>query len=135
ESLEELVDNYGELPETVEAVTGSGGSHYLFTYKEGIQNQAGQIAKGLDIRGDGGYIVAAPSIHISGKSYEWEVSAHPLEKKVLEAPDWLIALIRASAGTKQTVKPTSHWTGILQGVGDGQRNHSAASLTGYLLRK
>lgn len=134
-SLEELTTAYGELPETVEAVTGSGGSHYLFIHKAGIQNQASQIAKGLDIRGEGGYIVASPSIHVSGKTYEWEVSGHPLETNVQEAPEWLLALIQANVGSKPTAKPVSHWTTILQGVGDGQRNHSAASLTGYLLRK
>ena len=134
-SLEELTNAYGDLPETVEAITGSGGSHYLFAHEEGIQNQASQIAKGLDIRGEGGYIVASPSIHISGKTYEWEISSRPLETNVQEAPDWLLALIRANTGNKPVAKPVSHWTTILQGVGDGQRNHSAASLTGYLLRK
>lgn len=134
-SLEELIDNYGELPETVEAITGSGGSHYLFKHVPGIQNQTSQIAKGLDIRGEGGYIVAAPSIHISGKTYEWELSGRPLEKSVQEAPEWLLALIRTNTGSKPTAKPVSHWATILQGVGNGQRNHSAASLTGYLLRK
>lgn len=135
ESLEELIDSYGELPGTVEAITGSGGSHYLFKHEPGIQNQTSQVAKGLDVRGEGGYIVAAPSLHISGKRYEWELSGHPLETPVQEAPDWLLGLIRANTGSKHQAKPISHWTTILQGVGDGQRNHSAASLTGYLLRK
>lgn len=134
-SLKELINAYGELPETVEAITGSGGSHYLFRHEPGIQNQTSQIAPGLDIRGEGGYIVAAPSLHISGKRYEWELSGRPLEKNVQEAPDWLLALIRTNTGSKPTVKPVSYWTTILQGVGDGQRNHSAASLSGYLLRK
>ncbi|MFC4714062.1 bifunctional DNA primase/polymerase [Planococcus dechangensis] len=135
ESLEQLIDSYGELPDTVQAITGSNGTHYLFTYREGIQNQASQIAKGLDIRGEGGYIVGSPSMHISGKRYEWEVSSHPLETAIQDAPEWLLALIQANAGSKPTAKPVSHWTTILSGVGDGQRNHSAASLTGYLLRK
>ncbi|WP_203332627.1 bifunctional DNA primase/polymerase [Planococcus beigongshangi] len=135
DSLEELINSYGELPETVEAITGGGGTHYFFKHVPGIQNQTSQIGKGLDVRGEGGYVLGSPSGHISGKNYEWELSGHPLEKSVQEAPEWLIALIRTNSGSKPTAKPVSHWTTILQGVGNGQRNHSAASLTGYLLRK
>lgn len=68
------VESIGEnpLPHTAIAETGGGGWHYLFKYPEGetIGNKTG-ILPGVDIRAEGGYIVAPPSVHKSGKLYEW----------------------------------------------------------------
>lgn len=52
--------------------TGGGGWHYYFQYNEVLQTCAG-IQPGIDIRSDGGYVIAPPSIHESGNKYEWEV--------------------------------------------------------------
>lgn len=75
ESLKQLTDHFGALPDTVEQITGSGSSHFLFRYKEGIGNKV-DLMPGIDIGGDGGFIVVAPSIHETGKHYEWELSSH-----------------------------------------------------------
>ena len=92
ESLEELEREYGELPHTVEALTWSGGRHIFFKYPEkGIGCKTG-IRPGIDIRGDGGYVIAPPSV-IEGRGYEWEVSHHPDETMIAEAPDWLLELL------------------------------------------
>lgn len=73
------------------AATGSGsGAHYLFT-PSGHGNRA-KMAPGLDWRGEGGYIVAAPSIHASGERYEWAL--RPKAGAVMPAPPrWLIELV------------------------------------------
>jgi len=62
-----LKQTYGKLPDTVTAVTGSGGWHYVFKYPKGrsIPNKT-KFASGLDTRSTGGLIVVAPSIHVSG---------------------------------------------------------------------
>lgn len=61
--------------ETLTQVTGSGGRHYLFTAPDGgIKNVAkafGPDLPGLDTRGRGGYIVGAPTAHVTGGVYEW----------------------------------------------------------------
>jgi len=59
--------------DTSTSVTGGGGQHLLFKAPAGvsIKNSAGRIAPGVDVRGEGGYIVLPPSIHPSGKPYEW----------------------------------------------------------------
>ena len=77
-SLRKLEDRYGTLPETVASITPRG-SHLFFKSENGaVRNSASAIARGLDIRGDGGYVVLPPSIHPSGRPYVWSVdSADP----------------------------------------------------------
>ena len=59
--LEELERQFGPLPATVEAQTGSGGRHLLFKHPgQRVSNSAGILGPGLDVRGDGGYIVVPP---------------------------------------------------------------------------
>src|SRR5699024_481381 len=78
ETLEQLERDNGKLQNTVEQITGSGGSHLLFKYQEGIKNKVNALPS-IDIRGDGGYIIVSPSIHNSGNKYHWELSSHPLK--------------------------------------------------------
>lgn len=94
-SLNDLQLKYGSLPATREAITGSGGRHLLFKYTAPIQNTVGRIAPGIDTRGDGGYIVAPPSIHPNGLRYRW---AHDCTELAI-APDWLVRLARTKPST------------------------------------
>lgn len=62
----------GNLPETVRAITGRGGAHLYFKYTgKDIKNRAG-ILEGVDVRGEGGYVIAPPSYHPNGTQYQWE---------------------------------------------------------------
>ena len=93
ESLETLVRKFGPLPDTVEVLTGGGGRHLYFDYPtEGsVQNRVG-ICQGIDIRADGGYVVAPPSIHESDRKYEFELSSHPSNIPLAQPPFWLLDL-------------------------------------------
>lgn len=94
DSLEALEATHGDL-ETLWAVTGSGGMHFVFRRpKDGLRNSAGRVAPGIDVRGDGGYIVAAPSVHPSGQPYRWGLSG-PIEPAHM--PEWLLTLARPKA--------------------------------------
>lgn len=72
ESLARLIEEYGDLPPTPTVITGKG-LHFYFEYPPDsrISNSAGKIAPGIDVRGDGGYVIAPPSIHPSGRRYQW----------------------------------------------------------------
>ena len=95
DTLRELEQTMGALPDTVEALTPNGGRHLFFKYPSGqnIRNKTG-IAPGIDIRANGGYVVGVPSILANGRSYEWEAASYPNEHEIAALPDawrkWLI---------------------------------------------
>jgi putative DNA primase/helicase len=64
----------GELPPTLTVHTGGGGWHLYLNYPDGmtIRNSAStKLGQGIDVRGEGGYVVAPPSLHVSGQRYTW----------------------------------------------------------------
>ncbi len=90
-SLEALEATYDRLPPTLTALSGGGGKHLYFLYPGSHIPNSAQLGRfsGLDVRGDGGYIVAPPSLHQSGQHYAWEVLSYP----VAALPPWLCDLL------------------------------------------
>lgn len=88
--LAELEAQHGTLPDTATTVTGSGGRHHLFIYPtDGREvTNANQLPAGIDVRGDGGQIVAPPTIHPNGTPYEWLNDS----RTPCAAPEWLLEL-------------------------------------------
>jgi hypothetical protein len=129
-ALERFERRYGPVPATVEATTGGGGRHLYFAHPGGlVRNRAG-LAQGIDLRGDGGYIVAPPSIHPSGAFYEWAPGRNPDEIALAPLSRWLIAPIQGL----RVERSLSDWRHLVkEGVAEGQRNSTIASLTGHLL--
>ena len=96
ESYAELRDKDIITPadlDTFTSRTGGGGMHIVWQQPQGvlIGNSAGKLGKGLDIRGDGGYIIAPPSPHPSGTAYQIERNARPRP-----APGRLVELLLAA---------------------------------------
>ena len=89
ESLRKLERTHGPLPKTVESITGGGGRHVYFSHPGGLVHNRANIEPGVDLRGDGGCIVAPPSIHPSGKRYRWKKAHAPGDFKLARLPDWL----------------------------------------------
>jgi hypothetical protein len=89
-SLRNLQDEHGELPETLTQKTGGGGVQYFFAYpgNSKIKNSASKIAKDIDVRGEGGYVILPPSGHPSGGRYEWVSLSKPVP-----APPWLLSMV------------------------------------------
>ena len=89
ESLRELEREHGALPETIESVTGGGGRHLYFSHPGGDVPNRTNIKPGIDLRGDGGCVVAPPSVHPSGKRYRWKKAHGPGDVELAALPDWL----------------------------------------------
>ena len=75
-TLEDWQRENGYFPDTWTAITGRGGYHLYFRSDAEVRNRAG-IIDGVDVRGEGGYVVAPPSIHSNGNRYEWEYDLTP----------------------------------------------------------
>lgn len=73
-TLYEWEKAHGELPETAVAITGRGGMHYLYRTDRTNIHPSVNTDLSVDIRSDGSYIVAPPSIHENGRKYEWQDS-------------------------------------------------------------
>lgn len=88
-TLAALEVEHGPLPVTPRALTGGDGFHHVFAHPGvEVRNTAGKLGPGIDTRGDGGYIVAPPSLHPSGNVYEWLIA--PGEVDLAPLPGWLL---------------------------------------------
>ena len=98
QSLEKLKRRHGKLPHGPQVLTGSGGEHLWFSHPGApVGNSAGRLGYGLDVRGDGGYVVVPPSVHANGNPYQW---LRELETPLPALPAWLHAAERRN-GAKQ----------------------------------
>jgi hypothetical protein len=115
------------LPETRTHATRSGGWHLLFRHRDGLRNSAGKLAKGVDTRGDGGFVIWWPFHTGLG-------TPHKLDVELAELPDWihqqlverprpivprsaLSSIGSASAKVRGLLK-------FIAGTHEGERNHS-----------
>lgn len=107
-SLRELEEKHGELPTTLHATTGGDGEHFYFAVPDGVEirNSAGKLGKGLDIRGDGGYVIAPPSVHQSGHAYAWKSDLPPAP-----LPAWLLEQLLKKPARHETKPAPSMWSG------------------------
>lgn len=130
-SLAGMESLHGPLPSTVQAVTGGGGRHFYFVHPGGtVPNRVG-LLEGIDLRGDGGYVVAPPSLHPSGGRYAWVAEMDPEKRRLADLPSWLRIMVRLP---RLSGHGTDYWRHLVHaGVSEGQRNNTIASLAGHLL--
>jgi hypothetical protein len=116
------------LPATVQTITARG-KHYFFKYPSvPVRNSTSRVARGVDIRGTGGYCIVPPSVHESGHVYRWAGA-----RIVAAAPDQLIAKISERANGKAT--PQAEWQRLFTSdILEGQRDCTLTRMTGKLLR-
>lgn len=104
-SFDMMADAFG-LPETVTAETPSGGRHLYFRCPkdERIYNSQGAVLPGVDVRGDGGMVLAPPSIKPGAlRPYRWINS--PSDFPIADCPDWLLLACRQASA--KAMRPTS----------------------------
>ena len=130
-ALQALIAVYGNLPKTPCVRTGGGGLHYYFRHADGVSNSASKIAEHLDVRGDGGYVIAPPSVHQNGATYEWIVLPEACE--LADWPKWLLDRIRNAAARPATTEQQSEPSAPI--IPAGQRNQTLTSIAGAMRKK
>lgn len=116
------------LPATPSVTTGriDGGTHFYFTHPGGkVKNSVGKLGKGLDIRGDGGYVIAPPSRHQSGAFYQW---GENLDTPLAELPVWIQSKIDETATGFDTSQDG-------EAIEKGGRNVYLTSLAGTMRKR
>lgn len=100
ELLRSVAESHGGLPFTLMSLSGRGGvgAHLWFECAEPSPSNSGH---GLDIRGDGGNLVAPPSMHVSGRPYAWLNPDQPLASM----PIWLLSWFQNREGEARVARP------------------------------
>jgi hypothetical protein len=151
DSFAALEREHGEMPPTWRVLTGGGGEHVLFACPDGVeitsfaaeQMKDPPLGRGIDIRARGGYIVAPPSRHISGRSYAWSVDHHPADVPLAAASAWLIERLATrtpappDGGAHHAPAPSETWRRLSSSdrIITEYRDHAATQVAGHLLRR
>jgi hypothetical protein len=126
ESWESLVAKHGQPPDTAEQVTGGGGRHIAFR-DPGVPVPK-ELAPGIDIKSTGGYIVVAPSIHATGRRYEWDgIQGAKALLDPAPVPTWLLECFAARLRRK-----TKAANGDSEKFHAGERNNGLTALVGKM---
>jgi hypothetical protein len=93
--------------ETVTSLTGSGGTHLIYAMPANrkFTNATGNLPDGIDVRGQGGYIVLPPSIHPNGNKYQWEGGYGPHEIAPLPLPAGLLCILENAKAAQRVAGP------------------------------
>ncbi len=121
-SLASLSFGLSELPPTRESSTGRG-RHLWFRVPCPIRNSLGKLGPGIDVRGDGGYVILPPSRHPNGKSYQWTS-----DREVAELPaDWLEIIKDSNVTDAANPSPQKS-----DQIPAGERHRTLASVAGTM---
>lgn len=130
EALEEQ-HGYDASLGNVVAVTGSGGVHIYYRHPGShIKSRSGGLGPGVDVKADGGYVVAPPSVHRLGTPYYWAAGHDPWEREIAELPDWLIQLMQEPV-SRDKYEAKEHPARFTK----GGRNNGLTSLAGVMRNK
>lgn len=126
-SLRELEAQFGKVPATLEARTGNSGRHLYFENRDErivVRNSSSALGRRLDVRGEGGYVVAPPSVHgTTGQRYQW-INQEPPSP----VPVWIAAGKPSLRLAFDRPQPPAR-------IRDGARNATLASLAGTMRRR
>ena len=136
QSLQRLRERLGAY-RTARALTGGGGTHDLFLAPAGAairsrSNAFGEQFPGIDIKARGGYIIAPPSLHASGRRYEWDILPTPFSLAELPGA-WLQAILATDPAQSHRPIPGVDANAAAR-IPAGQRHDALTRYAGRLRR-
>ncbi len=134
ETLAALQREHGEIPSRMVVRTGGGGLHIYCKKDTTLRCSNGLLGPGIDIKADGGGVVAPPSIHESGRRYMFIDGLTCGIDELPQLPDWIVRKLRKKGSSRS--HRVEHWRNLIkQGVSKGNRANSVTELAGHLLGK
>jgi hypothetical protein len=132
DSYHALEDENEELPTTLSVTTPRGGQHFYFAHPgKRIRNSASLLGPALDVRGDGGYVLAPPSVGPNGQEYVVDEQV-----KVAPMPLWLIEAIESRQGKLDAALSNGDFEKfVMAGAGQGNRNDQMVRVVGSLMNR
>jgi hypothetical protein len=118
-----LKDNGWNAAATVTIKTGKGFHHY-YNHPGGNISTKVRLAEGIDVKAEGGYVLAPPSVHPNGTAYEWIIG--PQDATIADAPEWLL--------TELTQAPERSRVSVTVPIANGERNSELTRRAGLLTR-
>ena len=100
-NLTEMSAKHGGIPATLVANTGGGGLHLYFRWTERFGTGTNVLGEAIDCRSDGGYVIAPPSLHKSGKRYAWRAD----KGELLEVPEWMVPARAEAKASRRRGRP------------------------------
>lgn len=119
-TLARLQREHGDLPRTVESVTGGGGRHIYFAAPP-LHRAANGLGPGVDVKFEKGYVIAPGSRHATGRLYAWKELRGPGELELSQVPEWLLTLLSRDVSGTEAAAPVD-MSKVLGGVPEGERN-------------
>lgn len=128
----------GDLPQTVEMISGGGGRGLFYSIPPGIvlrptHQHGDKIHESLSLLGEGAQTVMPPSRHPNGNRYRWREGHGPDHLPIALAPPWLVQ--RMSRGAESNGRSRPAVGPIDERIPDGKRNTTLASLAGSMRRR
>ena len=129
--LHAMIDSNEKFPPLPCYETGSGGVHFWFQHPGfKVRSRGMSGMKGIDVKGDGGYVIVPPSVHYTGGGYVWDMN-WGLDTTRPPVPPWLLEMMqRGDTGHSGTARE-------LPGEGEtvSRRNETLMSFAGTLRRR
>lgn len=141
-TLAALEHEFGLLPvapfQTTGEKNGRRGKQIFFQWTEEIRNaqglkangDPGPLGYGLDVRGDGGYVVAAPSVHPSGVAYAWDSQLRLSKITPPPMPEWMLARLRKRSKAAPAPIAAPAWSEIPEAYGRAALEAEFAAVAG-----
>lgn len=122
ETLSRFIVN-SPMPNVPEVRTGGGGWHFFFAWPDGVRGSV--LSGGIDVKADGGYVIAPPSRHATGVRYAWR-RLPKLGEPLPYPPEWVISEHRAAEKREPAIPNRK--------LGIGERHNYLVRAAGFLRR-
>ena len=131
EILAELEAEHGPLPDTWTALTGGGGEHRHFLCSGRVRTF--DLAPGLTLKAEGGYVIMPPSLHESDNRYQWDVMTDSSTDPAF-LPDWIAKRSRSNTRPAPEDGPTwaAEWLRTPAKSGKRRGPEGLPRIVGYL---